>query len=351
MDIAQTSEGRYVRASDIVQLGLVQSAKKWYCPHCKQAVFFKMGPQTRPHFAHFHQKVDHRGMGESALHQEAKFLIAQQLQSEHFTCQLEYPIEDKARRADVFVNQQSGIAEDLTIEIQYSPIAGKAVVARQVDYGIFGIAVVWLLGYQSDYASIFKSPKGVNPKASVVNRLRPFIIQIPDFGLCLPYWYEDKQCVMLVHIDVYGKAVRKMMMKVPKYITDFYFQSKTAAADNQGIKIETTSLPKNVHRFIQSILVSPNQYEKRLLDFLYLHSKYIQHFNHRIFSYRHQAIFAKHVDWHFLVIYQVLAEQGQTLTEILSYMYDHECFYDQAPFTKEMFQTYIQALIDHYDLS
>lgn len=351
MDLAQTSEGSYIRASDIATLGSVHARKNLYCPHCKQAVFFKMGPHTRPHFAHFNQSADHIGKGESDLHQQAKIAIAHQLELAGIPCHIEYSIEDKMRRADIFINQQTGIHQHLTIEIQYSPLSAQSVYAREADYAKHGIAVVWLLGYQSDYASIFKNSKGVHPKSSVINRLRPFIIHMPAFGFCLPFWYEDEEKVLLLNLDIYGKPMRKIIMKIAKYLYYFCVQPAPEKVAYLAIQIETISKPIKQNRFIQTLLVSPNQFEKRILDFLYVRGRYIQHINPKIFNYRGQTVFTKHVDWHLLVIYQVLTDQGMPLSDILAYMYEHDCFYEHPPFTKDLIEQYIRALIRHFKMS
>ena len=113
-----------------------------YCPVCKEQVVLKAGRIVVNHFAHHPDSHCTWGKGESVAHMMMKERIHRWLAEWGVTAELEVPLVDDERRADVLVTTPKG--NQFVIECQASPISIDEWDARNSDYAILDMPVLWV---------------------------------------------------------------------------------------------------------------------------------------------------------------------------------------------------------------
>lgn len=85
-----------------------------------------------------------RSGGETAIHSSAKAALTRALRSRGLVAEVEVPLHGAAeeRRADILVTGPAG--DRVAIEVQHSPIATEALLARTRDYRALGLRILWL---------------------------------------------------------------------------------------------------------------------------------------------------------------------------------------------------------------
>lgn len=363
MKFAQRKDGSFVYAVDIANNGVFDEKLQntLFCPYCKQAVFLKMGKETIAHFAHYASNNDqHNHINESDIHYSQKIGIYDQLKVKQIEGQLEYEIESRLRRADIFVGRQPGVTHELTIELQYSPISSEAVFKREEDYQKVGVRVLWLLGYQSNYQQIFKA-KDSKVKASHLNTVRPFLKYQYDLGFYLPFWQEEFERVLLLSIDLYGRPVKQTRLSIGRYIDHFNqnFEAETGDFLANLILQKDTPVkslpPKNITNSITKILVNPTKSQQNILSFLYQNQMYLQDFPHGIFAYQNRSIFARVADWQIVIVYLVVKanyddkSDQEVLNDLFHQLTNLQFLVNHPLFTKEIILSWLLWFFSNYE--
>ena len=160
---------------------------------------------------------DHHKVNESDIHFDQKTIIHGKLKTVDIEGYIEHAVEKQVRRADIYVPEQVKVSNNLAIELQYAPISAEDVFKRQADYQDVDCRVLWLLGYQSTYHSIFdNNHKG--PTSKTLNAVRPFLRYDYEFGFYLPFWHEASGKVVLLTVNLYGQGQKQIRMSIERYI-------------------------------------------------------------------------------------------------------------------------------------
>lgn len=130
---------------------------RYVCPGCREEVFPRGGGGSagspRRHFAHGPTSTCSRGVGESELHVEAKYLISHGLTVSGHCASVEAKCAS-GNRADVLFDyeQDDGTdarsSERIAVEFQHSAIAPSAITERSELYHRDGHPVLWCVPFQ-----------------------------------------------------------------------------------------------------------------------------------------------------------------------------------------------------------
>lgn len=119
------------------------------CPGCASEVVLKKGAIKVHHFAHRPPVTCRMGMGETALHLQAKKEIFEALQGFPGVEDLELERDFGISRADVYARIRG---TPVAIELQRSDLTVQALAQRTANYHRLGIAVLWV-GVRSEAPS------------------------------------------------------------------------------------------------------------------------------------------------------------------------------------------------------
>lgn len=143
MLVAVSKENQYINALDVQKNE--KQKKDYYCPSCKEPVFFKQGAIKQPHFTHF-QKSDCTvfSEGETQEHILGKKIFYQWFTQQEIPCQLEAYLPNLKQRPDllVWLDEQTPTA----IEFQCSALSAERMIERTLGYTKNGYRVYWILG-------------------------------------------------------------------------------------------------------------------------------------------------------------------------------------------------------------
>lgn len=129
---ALNSQGRIIHARQAVK------QMDYFCLECRQNIRLRGGPYRQSHFYHLEPTPSCRQSQKGLIHLQLQTYFMQQLSPED--CQLEVRFPSIQRIADVVWPSQK-----IIFEIQYSPISGQEVLARNRDYQKMGWQVIWIL--------------------------------------------------------------------------------------------------------------------------------------------------------------------------------------------------------------
>jgi competence protein CoiA len=127
----------YDSNSCLIQAKRARKQINYYCMECKEIVRVRGGPYRQSHFYHL-EPTHCRQSQKGPIHLQLQLYFLNSLSS--VDCKLELPFPSIRRIADV-----AWISEKIVFEIQYSPIRGEEVLARNRDYASEGWQVVWIL--------------------------------------------------------------------------------------------------------------------------------------------------------------------------------------------------------------
>lgn len=227
------------------------SGKKFECRICKQPMHFQSaytreGTKYSACFAH---NPDSACSSEYAYHPESrahllgKEKIAKILRDDlsrfvHFEPDIEVPIPEIKRIADVFVQTKSGLA--VAHEIQLSPITPGELHKRTEDYWRCGIDVVWWLG---------KKPSAKSGADTEANRSWLF----KNFGFITYLEFNDAN-----DVKFRAKTTQKNTPDHNLYWSDYreYGKWKSEAEQNIADKENDIIIPQDSYHFIESNLPS-----------------------------------------------------------------------------------------------
>ena len=113
-----------------------------YCPVCKEALILKAGRIVTRHFAHHPDSFCTYGQGESPAHMLMKESLHRWLTQWGADVELEVPVSDPERRADLVVTTAK--ANRFAIECQASPISVDEWDDRNSDYATHDMPVTWV---------------------------------------------------------------------------------------------------------------------------------------------------------------------------------------------------------------
>lgn len=363
MKFAQREDGTFIYAVELIddEGNKLPITEAYVCSQCKGPVYLKNGKDTRPHFAHYAQAIkDHIKVNESDVHFDQKHLIHQQLKALGIDSVLEYAIENKLRRADVYIPNQAKVSHDLTIELQYATISAEDVYKRQADYQAVNCRVMWLLGYQSKYQDIFGSENAV-PSTKTLNSIRPFLKYTYEYGFYLPFWHEGSSKVMILTLDLYGQPKKQIRMSIERYMryfNDHYhyeqgdFITGLLFGKDQPLQWAPAS---DLEGFIKKVLVSPTTNQQKILEILYQRQTHLQNASPEIFTYKGTSIFSKVSDWAIILAYESLgnkdAVRGEKthFAQLANLLMDKQLVIDHPFFTKEIIASWLMWLLAYYE--
>lgn len=363
MKFAQREDESFVFAVDLIDENghKLPITERYYCSQCKGAVYLKKGKDMRPHFAHYAKVIkDHTKVNESDIHFDQKNIIHAQLKTLEIESYIEHPIEKQVRRADIYVPEQVKVSHNLAIELQYAPISAEDIFKRQDDYQEVECRVLWLLGYQSNYQSIFgQNHKG--PTSKTLNAIRPFLQYSYEFGFYLPFWHEAHGKVVLLTLNMYGQGQKQIRLSIERYIkyfNDHYiyeqgdFLTGLLFGKDQPL---TSPKPKDIDRFIKKILVSPTVNQQKILEILYQRQAYLQKAPEDLFHFQATSIFSKVADWAIIVAYISMhhkdkpSEEKTHFAQFANVLIDNQLVIDHPFFTKEIIISWLMWLFAHYE--
>ena len=119
------------------------------CPSCGEKVHLKKGAVRTPHFSHYSNSDCDWGGNQSEAHLRTKKLIYEHFlklkTSEKDIVELEYPLGDANRIADIYLRMAQFNWQPIAIEIQKTPISREEISIRTDSYFRTGVAVLWIV--------------------------------------------------------------------------------------------------------------------------------------------------------------------------------------------------------------
>lgn len=365
MKFAQREDESFVFAVDLIDENgqKVPTIESYYCSQCKRAVYLKKGKDTRPHFAHYAKTIkDHHKVNESDIHFDQKTIIHGKLKTVDIEGYIEHAVEKQVRRADIYVPEQVKVSNNLAIELQYAPISAEDVFKRQSDYQDVDCRVLWLLGYQSTYHSIFdNNHKG--PTSKTLNAVRPFLRYDYEFGFYLPFWHEASGKVVLLTVNLYGQGQKQIRMSIERYINYFndhltyekgdFLTSLLFGKDDPII----SPAPKDLAKFIKKVLVSPTANQQKILEIIYQRQVYLQEAPADLYTYQATAMFSKVADWAIILAYVAIYQKNDPdferthFAQFANVLFDNQLVIEHPLFTKEIIISWLMWLFANYENS
>jgi competence protein CoiA len=177
MYTAETKTQQLIRADQTVD-----RKSGYYCPGCKQPVYFKAGQSITPHFAHYpDHSCDVFSEGETSEHLEGKRQLFEWLMKENEKVEMEAYLPQLKQRPDLLWTTKSG--EKIAIEFQCSSLPKERMLERTRGYRQKKYKVLWILGNKFH----------LKKKITAFQRL--FFTELEDGEIgFLQYSIKEKQC-------------------------------------------------------------------------------------------------------------------------------------------------------------
>lgn len=365
MKFAQREDESFIYAVDLIDENgnKLPTTEGYFCSQCKGPVYLKKGKDTKAHFAHYAKIIkDHNKVNESDIHFEQKTVIHAQLKKQDIEGFMEYPIENQVRRSDIYVPNQSKVSHNTAIELQYAPILAENVYKRNADYQAVDCRVMWLLGYQSAYQSIF-ALNLKNTSSKTLNAVRPFMRYSYEFGFYLPFWHEGSGKVVLLTLNLYGQGQKQIRMSIERYIHYFndhftyekgdFLTSLLFGKDSPII----SPAPEDLDKFIKKVLVSPTANQQKILEIIYQRQVYLQEAPADLYTYQATAIFSKVADWAIILAYLAIYQKNDPeferahFAQFTNVLFDNQLVIEHPLFTKEIIISWLMWLFANYENS
>ena len=200
----------------------------YYCPDCKQRVQLKQGHIYTPHFAHMAQSACTYHKVETMYHREAKWYMYRYLKSKGYRVALEPYIPAIKQYPDLCVDNK------YAIEIQFSPLSVRDVMARSDGLRSQGLHVVWIIPPLKMY----------DGRVNIKRRQRVFIHS--QTHMCYSFDVQDKTLLRYSHLYYLGG--RCYAGRANTVSLDQLFETHHKFKDDHVYQLD----PSQVHAYLAS---------------------------------------------------------------------------------------------------
>lgn len=111
----------------------------YWCPHCMERLYLRIGTKRIPHFAHFKSRDTYCGKGEGIAHYLLKYKIFDYFKAQGYQVDVEPFIKSAIQYPDIVIDGK------YAIEIQFSNIKRELVQNRTKGLVNNGLEVTWII--------------------------------------------------------------------------------------------------------------------------------------------------------------------------------------------------------------
>lgn len=225
MYIAETKEKELIFADQAA----VSRKETYYCPGCKQKVFYKSGQRMAPHFSHYAKEACRTfSEGETKEHLAGKKQLYKWLLSSNECVEMEAYLPELKQRPDLLWRRKG--KKSLAIEFQCSPLPRERMIERTKGYKNNGYEVLWILGKQYH----------IGQKLTAFQKL--FMTEIEgEEPTYLQYSVDKKKLDKLTHFSVKGGtclSIQKEEINLNKEKWQRLFSLSKDTTENKRTKVE-----------------------------------------------------------------------------------------------------------------